>query len=192
MVRFVFVVLMSLAASSPAMRGAVEFSGYILTGKTSWFLLSDPDKKTPTASIEVGHAYEGYVLSAYDSRTDEIRLQPQAGGNGTREMKLKLSAGAPRVVLSGAIDVGGDKIEVVRALFPIGEHTRIPLREGLVFSFRPTLAQDGSMKYAVMLEKYAKDGRKEVLSGPLVRVAPGTPFEGKVGDLQYRFRPQAP
>lgn len=179
-------------------RAEVRFSGYLTTRDAVWLVVSEAgggshsvesgsntSRQPSGPALTVSDTIAGDLIQAFDPATETLVLKSATGG-GIR--KVALSADAKRVRLTGRIEVGGKTHEIVRSAIALGENSRFRLSPEIVFSLRPTLVEDGTLKYAVMVEKSTKEGR-QVLSGPLVRAQPGMPAVGKVGDVQYQLMP---
>lgn len=187
-------IIFALAATvflGPAARSEAVLAGYLATPVKTWLVLVDTEKKSESTTISVGDRFGGFTVAAFDERTEEAILNPVGGGAAVKLTPDR--SGQGRVVLAGRLAIeNGPEIAVRRASFRIGEPTRIPLQDGpdgLVFILRPTQAEDGSMKYSVMIERIEK-GRKEVFTGRLARVPQGAPFSGQSGPVMYQFKPQ--
>ncbi len=178
--------LFTMLVSAPILSQAeVRFSGYLATRDTVWLVVSEAEGKSSGPALTVSESIAGDLIQAFDATTETIELKSATGG-GVR--KVALSADTKRVRLTGRIESGGKTFEIVRSAIALGENSRFRLSPDVVFSLRPTLAEDGTLKYATMVEASAGEGRK-VMAGPLVRAQPGMPVVGKVGDVQYQLMP---
>lgn len=177
--------LITMVSMATFCRAEIRFSGYLVTPDTVWLVVSEAEGQPSGPALTVSESIAGDLIQAFDVATETLELKSATGG-GIR--KVSLSADAKRVRLTGRIESGGKTYEIVRSAIALGENSRFRLSPELIFSLRPTLAEDGTLKYATMLEKSTKEGR-QVLAGPLVRAQPGMPAIGKVGDVQYHLMP---
>lgn len=65
---------------------ALEFSGYMLTGQESKFVLTDTNDATSSGWLAIGQYFHGYALKAYDSAKKLLLLEREGS---TIELKLQ-------------------------------------------------------------------------------------------------------
>ncbi len=175
----------------PTAQADIEFVGILATPHLVRFALTDTSDGH-SAWVERGAQFGGYTIAAYEAKGDLLTLQ-KAG----QELRLRLKDDAKiksaPLELTGEITFGsGEKLDVSRATLRFDQENVFPLRDGITFRITPTRREDGTLRYAIVIESRQSDNKVDRISAPSVIVAPGNKFSLRVGDLAFSFTPIAP
>ena len=173
---------------APRANAALEFCGYTATSANMLFSLQDPAEGIASKWIPVGGVFQGYVINAFDPKTERLSLKSPDG----TVTQLALRA-APikqtRIRVSGSIKIGvGENVEVNKATLVMGEETTFALKNGMTMRLKLSPFEN-YVRYDAVFEKPEPDGRVKVVSSPAVIALPGKPFALEIGELGFSFEP---
>jgi hypothetical protein len=82
----IYAAIVLLVLTACDCNAALEFSGYMLTGQESKFMLTDTIEATSSGWLAIGENFHGYALKAYDSAKKLLQLEHEGT---TIELKLQ-------------------------------------------------------------------------------------------------------
>lgn len=173
-----FVLFLAFAAA--ALRADVEFSGFFLTPKDSFFALTDLETKRASGWLKTGQAFAGYTIVGFDGAHDVLTVERDGRPRQLPLRESKIQDG--RAMIRGTITVMNETMRDVHATLFFDEESVFPLSNGVVFKLKPSRHPDGNIRYDAKFITREKDGSERVIAAPSVIALPGKPFGIRIGE----------
>ncbi len=176
-------------SGAPLAWAEIEFVGVLVTSQRTLFALADT-ATGKTDWVARGEQFAGHTVQDYSAKDDTIVLTRNA-----TELRVHLKddakVKAARFELTGSISFGaGETVAVERATLQFDKENVFPLKDGIIYRITPSRRDDGTVLYAISIERALTENKTERVSAPSVVTLPGSPFKIQIGDLGFAFTPR--
>ncbi len=174
-------------AAAGALRGDIEFTGFMHGSGRGLYSLRDTEDKTSSGWMRIGETFRGYTIESFDPDRETVVLR-NSGKSVERRLRDSKVANGNRVIF-GTIRVGAETDGGIRAALYPGEESSFPVKDGVTLFLQIDPLPDGMLNVRSRFVVAQDSGEEKVITIAPFVARPGVAFGAWEGDLRFSFRP---